>query len=57
MFWLRNKKKRFQLHTLIWGPVLSALCSNEVDLVPLACEDAAFIVIPNVVATVPIFIF
>ena len=22
MFWLRNKKINFQLHTLIWGPVL-----------------------------------
>ena len=21
MFWLRNKKKKFQLRTLIWGPV------------------------------------
>ena len=20
MFWLRNKKNNFQLHTLIWGP-------------------------------------
>ena len=23
MFWLRNKKNNFQLHTLIWGPVSS----------------------------------
>ena len=22
MFWLRNKKNNFQLHTLIWGPVI-----------------------------------
>ena len=22
MFWLRNKKNNYQLHTLIWGPVL-----------------------------------
>ena len=22
MFWLRNKKNNFQLHTLIWGPDL-----------------------------------
>ena len=21
MFWLRNKKKKFQIRTLIWGPV------------------------------------
>ena len=21
MFWLRNKKNNFQIHTLIWGPV------------------------------------
>ena len=21
IFWLRNKKNNFQLHTLIWGPV------------------------------------
>ena len=24
MFWLRNKKNNFQLHTLIWGPELSS---------------------------------
>ena len=23
MFWLRNEKNTFQLHTLIWGPVVS----------------------------------
>ena len=23
MFWLRNKKNNFQLHTLIWGPGLT----------------------------------
>ena len=32
MFWLRNKKNYFQLHTLIWGPVKSnykaAKCSS-----------------------------
>ena len=22
MFWLRNKENNFQLHTLIWGPVI-----------------------------------
>ena len=23
MFWLRNKKNNFQIHTLIWGPELN----------------------------------
>ena len=32
MFWLRNKKNNFQLHTLIWGPVISDfLCVNSFE--------------------------
>ena len=26
MFWLRNKKNNFQLHTLIWGPDITWWC-------------------------------
>ena len=29
MFWLRNKKSDFQLHTLIWGPGL--LKNTKID--------------------------
>ena len=31
MFWLRNKKNNFPLHTLIWRPVRSFLCMTHVD--------------------------
>ena len=32
MFWLRNKKNDFQLHTLIWGPVYyTPPCSIPVE--------------------------
>ena len=30
MFWLRNKKNKFQLHTLIFGPVYHSKQSNFV---------------------------
>ena len=42
----REIRKKIQLRALIWGPVLSPLCSKK-----------AFTVISNVVATVAIFIF
>ena len=29
MFWLRNKKNNFQLHTLIWGPGVQGLSKDE----------------------------
>ena len=29
MFWLRNEKNNFQLHTLIWGPAFLFPFSNE----------------------------
>ena len=29
MFWLRNKKNNFQLHTLIWGPVSKFVFLNK----------------------------
>ena len=35
MFWLRNKKNNFQLHTLIWGPVdkkHTIQCSSYITL-------------------------
>ena len=30
MFWLRNKKNDFQLHTLIWGPPGTSIARNNV---------------------------
>ena len=31
MFWLRNKKNNFQLHTLIWGPGFGSIeCLNQI---------------------------
>ena len=41
MFWLRNKKNNFQLHTLIWGPVqavkgLMNLCKCAASQEPAA---------------------
>ena len=32
MFWLRSKKNKFQLHTLIWGPALSLSHSSFLSL-------------------------
>ena len=32
MFWLRNKKNNFQLHSLIWGPELSTNLSYDTKM-------------------------
>ena len=37
MFWLRNKKNNFQLHTLIWGPVLY---SGNLYIEDLTCMES-----------------
>ena len=29
MFWLKNKKNNFHLHTFIWGPVVMHLDDNN----------------------------
>ena len=46
MFWLRNEKKNFQLHTLIWRPAF--IC--YFDIVAILCDlTFSFELIPNFV--------
>ena len=45
MFWLRNKKNNFQLHTLIWGLTYGDFCCKVLS------EDVIFIISIVVAAT------
>ena len=50
MFWLRNKKNNFQIHTLIWGPVnREAILLYQVHTKPNSLQhfDVLFKVIIN----------
>ena len=41
MFWLRNKKNHFQVHTLIWGPACNEV-SGHFMVWPSVCPELAF---------------
>ena len=42
MFWLRNKKINFQLHTLIWGPVMKNYNLFHIDEIGLKTTESYF---------------